>query len=472
MLDDTTASLKVRKGDVKSPPASSSTNQGQGPQVTTDDFFAPAYHSLIKDKRVSHPAFRLWCVLHMLRWNKESPTVERLQAEMAGNASAEPDPVEPDIASQEAAEQPKKKKRPTQRTKLAHRRSIEIWLTELEQAGWITWHRGAECNTRYHLHAPPRSAADQILTEIRTMFTSGKVSLEGILQLLGANLDSQDSADTPLGPLHQDHANQGSHVANLDSYDANQGSHVANLDSYDANQGSHVANLDSQAMPAQGVPMRQKTGPKKKESSKRIDSKSSIAPDDDDAVTSGANSGPPAAPPAPVHTESSRYLAEKGVAAALEFRDLPLHLIERTWHDVMGRDSSATPGAVVIALRAIAAARAAAPPPTATIDNDELPLLAPPAARAVGAQNQRMAQLWQATMEKLQARLPGPEFDAWLHDTALLNLDGGVATILVSTAFHKESLENRYLAPIRRALGELLGAPVQARVVADPADLP
>jgi chromosomal replication initiator protein len=78
---------------------------------------------------------------------------------------------------------------------------------------------------------------------------------------------------------------------------------------------------------------------------------------------------------------------------------------------------------------------------------------------------QRMNQLWQTTVSTLQAQLPRPEIDTWLRNTTLLTMDNGIATISASTSFQKEGLENRYLAPIRRALGDIIGAPIQARVV-------
>lgn len=185
------------------------------------------------------------------------------------------------------------------------------------------------------------------------------------------------------------------------------------------------------------------------------------------------------------HSKSSRYLAEKGVSAALEFRDLPLTVVERTWHDVMGRDSGATPGAVVLALRAIITARAAVPPatedvlldvpPPATNEDvllDTVGAAAPPPADGTiatvqvgGEAQRRTSQLWQATLGALQSQLPGQEFDMWLRGTALHSIDSGMATIGAASAFQKEGLENRYLGVIRRALGEVLGVPVRVRVV-------
>jgi hypothetical protein len=201
-----------------------------------------------------------------------------------------------------------------------------------------------------------------------------------------------------------------------------------------------------------------------------LDSSSEKRIADDDECSSPAVAAPRIA--ANISSEASRYLAEKGISAAREFRDLPLHVVERAWHDVMGRDPNATPGAVVLALRAITAARAAAPPPildTDSFDDDDdtAPLAAeePVMAHVVDAHTQRMNQLWQTAMSALQAQLPRPEIDTWLRNTTLLTMDNGIATISALTAFQKEGLENRYLAPIRRALGDIIGAPIQAQVV-------
>ncbi|NTV99920.1 MAG: hypothetical protein HGA19_01280 [Oscillochloris sp.] len=207
------------------------------------------------------------------------------------------------------------------------------------------------------------------------------------------------------------------------------------------------------------------------------------------------------------HTESSRYLAEHGISVALEFRDLPLPLIERTWHKIMGRDPNATPGAVVLALRTLVATRTAMPSTATTegegatgataalhlasaytsqrsdddshdlcrdttatetllYDTVDVPLVEEPhITHTVSPRTERLNQLWQDVIRTLQARLPRPEFDTWLGNTILLKLRDGVATVQASSFFQKEGLENRYTAPIRRALCECLGTPVQLCVV-------
>ncbi|NTU83018.1 MAG: chromosomal replication initiator protein DnaA [Chloroflexales bacterium] len=74
-------------------------------------------------------------------------------------------------------------------------------------------------------------------------------------------------------------------------------------------------------------------------------------------------------------------------------------------------------------------------------------------------------QIWQAALGTIQMQTSRQEFDTWLRGTTLLALDGGTATVGTTSPFHKEGLENRYLAPVRRSLGDVVGYPVQVRIV-------
>ncbi len=74
-------------------------------------------------------------------------------------------------------------------------------------------------------------------------------------------------------------------------------------------------------------------------------------------------------------------------------------------------------------------------------------------------------QIWQAALGTIQLQTSRQEFDTWLRGTSLLALDGGTATVGTQSPFHKEGLETRYLAPVRRSLGDVVGFPVQVRVV-------
>lgn len=79
-----------------------------------------------------------------------------------------------------------------------------------------------------------------------------------------------------------------------------------------------------------------------------------------------------------------------------------------------------------------------------------------------------LTQIWQAALGTMQMQTSRHEFDTWLRNTTLLALDSGTATIGTTSPFHKEGLENRYMAPVRRSLGDVVGFPVQVRVVIAP----
>jgi chromosomal replication initiator protein len=71
-------------------------------------------------------------------------------------------------------------------------------------------------------------------------------------------------------------------------------------------------------------------------------------------------------------------------------------------------------------------------------------------------------------MGTIQMQTPRHEFDTWLRGTILLALDGGVATVGTVSPFHKERLEDRYMAQVRRSLGDVVGFPVQVHFVIAP----
>ncbi len=77
----------------------------------------------------------------------------------------------------------------------------------------------------------------------------------------------------------------------------------------------------------------------------------------------------------------------------------------------------------------------------------------------------KLNQIWQATLGTMQLQTPRQEFNTWLLDTALLELDQGRAVIGAANPFQKEVLESRYLAPVRQALGDVVGVPMQVQFV-------
>ncbi|PDW00922.1 hypothetical protein [Candidatus Viridilinea mediisalina] len=125
-----------------------------GRRITGDARFVPAPHHLVADRQVGHAAFRLWCLLHRLWFLREPPVMELLQ-ELMGHRRDE-----------HAAWQP------------ATRRSVERWLAELEQAGWLVWARRGETTRRYHLLSAGSGAGDTaLLRELRMLLNSGKATL-------------------------------------------------------------------------------------------------------------------------------------------------------------------------------------------------------------------------------------------------------------------------------------------------------
>lgn len=76
-----------------------------------------------------------------------------------------------------------------------------------------------------------------------------------------------------------------------------------------------------------------------------------------------------------------------------------------------------------------------------------------------------LTQIWQETMKTMQVQISRQDFDTWLRGAMLLSLEKGIATIGAPTPKQKEGLENHYMAPLRRSIGDILGFPVQVRFV-------
>lgn len=77
----------------------------------------------------------------------------------------------------------------------------------------------------------------------------------------------------------------------------------------------------------------------------------------------------------------------------------------------------------------------------------------------------KLNQVWQATLGALQAQFTRQEFDTWLRGAVLVALEDGTATVQASSALHQQGLAGRYQAPLRRALGDVVGYPVAVRVI-------
>lgn len=318
------------------------------PRISGDERFVPASHVLVSDRQVSHPAFRLWCVLHRLWFLHEPPAMELLQELMGTYVEVKQEEDEPT---------PKAKRRDRPKVwQPASRRSIERWLCELEAAGWLVWARREEPSRRYHLRTSATSAGDAaVLRELRTLLNSGAATLAEVQSLLGATTAStnyddatleshpqlpllaegdwnaaQATAGSPVatsgshGPEHSEpDATTGSPHAISSSHGTTSGSHEATAGSHEATTESHDAILPSHGQAAEDVLTRQKNG-LKHEIHQIPDLPTEITPPPPAAPVSGEGDGGGG----PTATE--RYLLRAGFSAkaAHEFRGLELAAVQ------------------------------------------------------------------------------------------------------------------------------------------------
>src|SRR6478672_2413682 len=76
-----------------------------------------------------------------------------------------------------------------------------------------------------------------------------------------------------------------------------------------------------------------------------------------------------------------------------------------------------------------------------------------------------LTKIWNSTLGTMQVQTSRHEFNTWLRRATLQSVENGVATIGAPSAFFKEGLENRYSNPLRDLLSNLVGVPLQVRVV-------
>jgi hypothetical protein len=79
-----------------------------------------------------------------------------------------------------------------------------------------------------------------------------------------------------------------------------------------------------------------------------------------------------------------------------------------------------------------------------------------------------LADVWQDTLAILRLRLPRDVYQACVRHLSLLTLANGVATLGVSDARLKDTLERGYPSALRLALGDAFGSDVTVRVVIRP----
>jgi chromosomal replication initiator protein len=78
--------------------------------------------------------------------------------------------------------------------------------------------------------------------------------------------------------------------------------------------------------------------------------------------------------------------------------------------------------------------------------------------------------VWRAALGELQVTLSPANFETWLRDTALVEVDDTRFRISVPNGFAKDWLESRYRSLISQTLGRIVGYGVQVDFVVGPAD--
>jgi chromosomal replication initiator protein len=79
-------------------------------------------------------------------------------------------------------------------------------------------------------------------------------------------------------------------------------------------------------------------------------------------------------------------------------------------------------------------------------------------------------QVWRAALGELQVTLSPANFETWLRDTALVEVDDTRFRISVPNGFAKDWLETRYRSLISQTLGRIVGYGVQVDFVVGPSD--
>lgn len=74
-------------------------------------------------------------------------------------------------------------------------------------------------------------------------------------------------------------------------------------------------------------------------------------------------------------------------------------------------------------------------------------------------------QVWGLVLNDLQLRLPRSDYETWLHGTAIVDFQDGLAVISTPNSFAKQWLERKAGDLIRKTLASVLGYTVQTRVV-------
>lgn len=87
----------------------------------------------------------------------------------------------------------------------------------------------------------------------------------------------------------------------------------------------------------------------------------------------------------------------------------------------------------------------------------------PPAEPLVVPPN--LAALWQRVQDRLRPQLEQREYNTWIEETQLLDLDEHIAVVGCSNIFARERLQDRYVAQIEATLATELGQPRTVEIV-------
>jgi chromosomal replication initiator protein len=74
-------------------------------------------------------------------------------------------------------------------------------------------------------------------------------------------------------------------------------------------------------------------------------------------------------------------------------------------------------------------------------------------------------QIWQTTLGTLQAQTMRFDYDSWLKSTSLVAMNGDLVVIGTPNVNTKHVIEDRFISLIKRSLGDVLGYPVNVRVI-------
>src|SRR5262249_28163798 len=149
-----------------------------------DYSFAPVPHNMATDRELNAEAFRLWSVIHLLKWNGIDPTPTVLIDAMG-----------------------------------ATERSIMRWLNQLEARQWIVWNRhNPNPQKRIVLRTNAGSPDAMVLQRIRELLAADGTTLEDIRQAITPIEPPQtDPAGDPNGSGMASAANQTDPTIRTDS---------------------------------------------------------------------------------------------------------------------------------------------------------------------------------------------------------------------------------------------------------------